>query len=87
MERSRVRAPYAGRINKRLITKGSYLEERTPIATIADLSRIRLVGYVPETAAPVVRDLLRQPGAAPRAPPGSVWCSPPSVPAHPRASA
>jgi RND family efflux transporter MFP subunit len=59
LERSRVRAPYAGRINKRLVTKGSYLEERTPIATLADLSRIRLVGYVPETAAPVLRDLLR----------------------------
>src|SRR5207249_8255212 len=44
--------------NKRYVTKGSYLEERTPIATIADLSRIRLVGYVPETAAPVVRDLV-----------------------------
>jgi RND family efflux transporter MFP subunit len=58
LERSRVRAPYAGRINRRLVTKGSYLEERTPIATIADLSRIRLVGYVPETAAPVLRELL-----------------------------
>ena len=58
LERSRVRAPYAGRINKRLITKGSYLEERTPIATIADLSRIRLVGYVPETSAPILRELL-----------------------------
>ncbi len=58
LERSRVRAPYCGRINRRLITKGTYLEERTPIATIADLSRIRLVGYVPETAAPVLRDLL-----------------------------
>ncbi|MCI0376265.1 MAG: efflux RND transporter periplasmic adaptor subunit [Gemmataceae bacterium] len=57
-ERSRVRAPYAGRINKRYITKGTYLEEKTSIATIADLSRIRLVGYVPETAAPVLRDLL-----------------------------
>jgi RND family efflux transporter MFP subunit len=58
LERSRVRAPYAGRINRRLATKGSYLEERTPIATIADLSRIRLVGWIPETAAPVLRDLL-----------------------------
>jgi RND family efflux transporter MFP subunit len=58
LERSRVRAPYAGRINKRLVTKGSYLEERTPIATIADLSHIRLVGYVPETSAPILRELL-----------------------------
>lgn len=59
LDRSRVRAPYHGRINKRFITKGSYLEEKTTIATIADLSRIRLVGYVPETAAPIVRELLR----------------------------
>jgi RND family efflux transporter MFP subunit len=59
LERSRVRAPYGGRINKRLVTKGSYLEEKTPVATIADLSRIRLVAYAPETAAPVLRDLLQ----------------------------
>ncbi len=56
--RSRVQAPYDGRINKRLVTKGSYLEEKTPIATIADLSRMRLVGYVPESAAPILRDML-----------------------------
>ncbi len=59
LERSRVRAPYAGRINKRMVTKGTYLEEKTAIATIADLSKIRLVGFVPETAAPVLRELLR----------------------------
>lgn len=56
--RSRVKAPYDGRINKRLVTKGTYLEEKTPVATIADLSRLRLVGYVPESAAPVLRDML-----------------------------
>src|SRR5262249_43053573 len=33
--RSRVKAPYDGRINKRYVTKGTYLEEKTPIATIA----------------------------------------------------
>lgn len=58
LTRSRVQAPYDGRINKRYVTKGSYLEEKTPIATIADLSRLRLVGYVPESAAPVLRDML-----------------------------
>jgi RND family efflux transporter MFP subunit len=63
LQRSQVRAPYAGRINKRMVTPGSYLEEKTPIATMADLSRIRLVGYVPETAAPVVRELLATQGA------------------------
>ncbi|MBM3995523.1 MAG: efflux RND transporter periplasmic adaptor subunit [Planctomycetes bacterium] len=58
LARSRVKAPYDGRINKRLVTVGSYLEEKTVIATIADLSRMRLVGYVAESAAPVMRDLL-----------------------------
>jgi RND family efflux transporter MFP subunit len=59
LDRSRVRAPYAGRINKRMVTVGSYLEEKTTIATLADLSHIRLAGYVPESAAPVLRDMLR----------------------------
>ncbi len=58
LERSRVRAPYDGRVNKRLVTKGSYLEEKTVIATIADMSRLRLVGFVPESAAPTLRDML-----------------------------
>lgn len=60
LDRSQVRAPYPGRINQRKVTPGSYLEERTLIGTIANLSRIRLVGYVPETDAPVVRALLGQ---------------------------
>ncbi len=60
LHRSQVRAPYPGRINQRKVTPGSYLEERTLIGTIANLSRIRLVGYVPETAAPVVRELMAQ---------------------------
>lgn len=60
MTRSQVRAPYGGRINKRLVTPGSYLEEKTVIATMADLSKIRLVGYVPETAAPIVRSLYQK---------------------------
>ncbi len=59
LDRSRVRAPFAGRINRRMVYQGSYLEEKTPIATMADLSRIRLVAYVPETAAPTIRELLR----------------------------
>jgi RND family efflux transporter MFP subunit len=59
-DRSRVRAPYAGWINQRRITPGTYLEEKTVIATMADLSRIRLVGWVPETAARDVRELFGQ---------------------------
>lgn len=59
-ERSRLKPPYRGRINKRLVTKGSYVEERTVVATMADLSRMRLTMYVPETAAATVRELLEQ---------------------------
>ncbi len=61
LNRSQVRPPYMGRINKRLITPGSYVDEKTVIATLADLSRLRLVGYVPESAAATVRaKLLRR---------------------------
>lgn len=59
LQRSRVRAPFAGRINRRMVYQGSYLEEKTIIATMADLARIRLVAFVPETAAPTIRELLR----------------------------
>jgi membrane fusion protein, multidrug efflux system len=57
LERSRVRAPYAGRINQRKVTPGTYVEEKTAIGTIADLTHIRLVGWVPETAAATIREL------------------------------
>jgi membrane fusion protein (multidrug efflux system)/multidrug efflux system membrane fusion protein len=60
LERSHVRPPYRGRINQRKVTPGTYLEEKTVIATMADLSRLRLVGWVPETAMPTVRELLTQ---------------------------
>lgn len=58
LDRSHVRSPYKGRINQRRVTPGSYLEEKTVIATMADLSRLRLVGWVPETVAPTVRELM-----------------------------
>jgi RND family efflux transporter MFP subunit len=57
-QRAQVRPPYKGRINKRMVTPGTYLEDKTVIATMADLSSVRLVGYVPETATPVVRELM-----------------------------
>jgi multidrug efflux system membrane fusion protein len=60
LSRSQVRAPYAGQINQRKVTPGTYLEDKTPIATMADLSRLRLVGWVPEKATPLVRDLIAQ---------------------------
>jgi multidrug efflux system membrane fusion protein len=58
LARSQVRAPYAGQVNQRRVTPGTYLEDKTPIATIADLSRLRLVGWVPEKASPLVRELI-----------------------------
>jgi RND family efflux transporter MFP subunit len=58
--RSQVRAPYAGQMNQRMVTRGTYLEEKTVIGTIADLSRLRLVGSVPEKAGPMVRELKNQ---------------------------
>jgi RND family efflux transporter MFP subunit len=58
--RSTVRPPYQGRINKRMVTAGSYVEDKTVIATMADLSRMRLVGYVPENAVAIVRSLMDQ---------------------------
>jgi RND family efflux transporter MFP subunit len=61
-DRSQVRPPYKGRINKRMVTPGSYLEDKTVIATMADLSRIRLVGFVPESAVALVRELMEKQG-------------------------
>jgi multidrug efflux system membrane fusion protein len=59
-DRSQVRAPYAGQVNQRRVTPGSYLKDDTVIATMADLRRYRLVGWVPEKAAPTVRRQLKQ---------------------------
>ncbi|MFO0844599.1 MAG: efflux RND transporter periplasmic adaptor subunit [Gemmataceae bacterium] len=59
-ELSEVRAPYTGQINQRKVTRGMYLEDKTVIATMADLSRLRLVGYIPERATPVVRQMLAE---------------------------
>jgi multidrug efflux system membrane fusion protein len=59
-DHSQVRAPYPGQINQRMVTPGSHLKDETVIATMADLRRYRLVGWVPEKAAPTVRKLLKQ---------------------------
>src|SRR5205823_12611498 len=56
--RSQVRAPYSGQINARRVTAGSYIEEKTVIGTMADLSWLRLVGFIPEKAAPIAREML-----------------------------
>lgn len=56
LDRSRVRPPYAGRINLRKVTAGSYIEDKGVVATIADISRLRLVGWIPESAAGAVRE-------------------------------
>ena len=44
----------------RKVTPGTYLEEKAVIGTIADLRRLRLVGWVPEKAAPTARELMIQ---------------------------
>lgn len=62
LDRSRVRAPYTGIVNSRKVTRGSFLEEKTVIATMADLSHLRLVGWVPESTTPMVRELMAQQG-------------------------
>jgi multidrug efflux system membrane fusion protein len=67
LERSQVRPPYAGRINQRRVTPGTFVEEKAVVGTIADLTHLRLVGWVPETAAPLVRDLMAQQEARVRA--------------------
>lgn len=58
LSRSQVRAPYPGQVNQRRVTPGTFVEDKAVIATIADLSRLRLVGWVPEKAAPTARELL-----------------------------
>ncbi|HMO35667.1 MAG TPA: efflux RND transporter periplasmic adaptor subunit [Gemmatales bacterium] len=56
LDRSRVRPPYPGRINLRKVTAGMFIAEKGIVATIADVSRLRLVGFVPESAAAAVRN-------------------------------
>jgi RND family efflux transporter MFP subunit len=62
-ERSQVPPPYRGQMNQRRITPGSYVKEDTIIGTIADLSEIRVVAYVPESAAPMIRERMEQRGS------------------------
>jgi multidrug efflux system membrane fusion protein len=56
--RSEVRAPYTGQINQRKVTRGTFLEDKSVIATMADVSRLRLVGFIPEKAVPMARQML-----------------------------
>jgi multidrug efflux system membrane fusion protein len=53
--KSVVRPPYAGQINQRRVAEGDYLKDETIIATIADVSRLRLVTWIPEMAAARVK--------------------------------
>src|SRR5581483_7383764 len=58
--RSQVRAPYPGQMNQRRVTAGTFIEDKSVIGTMADLSRLRLVGWIPEKAAPLVRQMLAE---------------------------
>jgi multidrug efflux system membrane fusion protein len=60
LTRSLVPAPYAGQMNQKKITPGSYVKEDTIVGTIADLSEIRVVGFVPESVAPLIRERMEQ---------------------------
>lgn len=58
LDRSSVHPPSRGQINQRLVTPKQRVKEDTVIAIIADLSRLRLTGYIPESAAALVRKRL-----------------------------
>jgi membrane fusion protein, multidrug efflux system len=60
LNRSQVPAPYKGQMNQKKITPGSYVKEDTIVGTIADLSEIRVVGFVPESVAPLIRERMEQ---------------------------
>lgn len=59
-DRSFVKAPFTGQINQRKVIRGTYVEDKTVLATMADLSRLRLVGYIPERATPMVRQMVQK---------------------------
>jgi membrane fusion protein (multidrug efflux system) len=50
-----IRAPFAGQVSLRLISEGAIAGAGTAIATISDVSRIKLDFTVPETALAVIR--------------------------------
>ena len=50
-----VRAPFSGFASQRLVSQGAIIAAGTPIATISDLSRIKLDFTVPETALATMR--------------------------------
>jgi len=54
-DRSDVHPPMKGQINQRLVTPKSRVKEDTIIGVIADLSKLRLTGYIPESSAMLVR--------------------------------
>jgi multidrug efflux system membrane fusion protein len=58
--RCRVKAPFRGQVNEKRIALGTYVKEEAIVATIADLSEIRLVGYVPESASAMIRMRMEQ---------------------------
>jgi membrane fusion protein (multidrug efflux system) len=50
-----IRAPFSGRVGIRQVSVGSYLENKTAITTLDDISRIRLDFQVPETLVGLLR--------------------------------
>ncbi len=54
-KRSIIRSPFRGQINQKRINLGSFVEDKTVIGTLADLTKLRVVGFIPERSTPLVR--------------------------------
>jgi membrane fusion protein (multidrug efflux system) len=50
-----IRAPFAGRVAERRVTVGEYVTAGTKVATVVDLSKLRLELEIPESATAAVR--------------------------------
>lgn len=51
-----IRAPFAGLVVERLVQPGEYVRVDTPIARVVEVSRLRLVLNIPETAVGSIRE-------------------------------
>ncbi|MGH7898754.1 MAG: efflux RND transporter periplasmic adaptor subunit, partial [Candidatus Binatia bacterium] len=55
MERTRIRAPFAGRLGAREVSPGTRVTEESPLVELHASERLRLAFAVPERYAPLVR--------------------------------
>lgn len=59
-DRSEVFPPCRGQINTRTVAVGDYVDEKTVIATVADLSKLRVSAYLPESVEPLIRKHMQE---------------------------